>query len=153
MIKVPFKTHGVYARKLDPYTEMENYSSTKLDRIWKVATNQTEGYHYQLLWIYKPRDKDRSESDSEYFVGMCIMAGELLKLVDMHKTRSPERDYKTLTYTDNGIKFRNDRIECSGYFIDEIENIHFDNLFLDIYNYQRNQTFNRIYRFVPFSSY
>ena len=65
-MKTPFKTKGIYARKINPEKELTNYKPTKLGSMWKAAIGEKEEAFYEIIWFsenYRFSNDDSKEKE------------------------------------------------------------------------------------------
>jgi hypothetical protein len=110
----PFKTQGIYVRRINPEIELTNYKSSKLDQIWKVATGRKEGDYYTIINFKEKLDLSKGLITTPikyYNAGYSLMEGELLDLVDYFKKKpSSYCEYKNVFYRDSYVRFEEDSL-------------------------------------------
>ena len=143
-MKTPFKTKGIYARKINPEKEFINYKPTKLGNMWKVAIGEKEEPIYEIIWFsekYSISINDNEEK--QYCADYSKMIGEILGLADWHKKRSCRHaEYIDVFIDEKYFEFGDDDLLFSGNISDDI-------LYLTITNIKTEEFVSEILRYIP----
>jgi hypothetical protein len=131
-MNTPFKTKGIYIRKVDADKELSNYKPTKLGSIWKAAIGEKEGSFYRFLLfskVYKSPFSENYKSSKDYDEEKeyCVeysnahIVEEILEFVDRQKkTYSSNPTYKNVVFENNKFEFGDERAAFYGFIYDDI---------------------------------
>lgn len=144
MLKPPFKTKGIYVRRIDPEKDIKNYKSTKLNKMWQIASGRKNEHFYEIIWFAENYSLEAESSDKKkYCADFSIMNGELLDLVDWQKDRGfSYADFENVQYDEKHFRFENETIAFSG-----SENRNF--LFVIIESKETGESFRKQLRYIP----
>ena len=153
-MKIPFKTKGIYAYKIDPDKDLVNYKQTKLDNIWNAVVGKKEEAYYQIVCFQKDysqrnfstHSEEPDDSTERKFCATCrLTTGEIFYLADMApKWRGGYgSEYGNVLFEGNRINFVVKEIPFQGFFDDDG-----DILYLKI-----GDSDNEKFRYVPWTSW
>jgi len=143
-MKTPFKTKGIYARKISPEKELTNYKPTKLDSMWKAAIGEKEEAFYEIICFSENyRFPEDDSKEKEFCADYSNMNGEIFGLADWQKNRGcTYAEYKNVVYDENRFEFGDGNTSFSGRFYDDI-------LYLRITNKETGKSISKKLRYIP----
>jgi len=146
MLQPPFKTKGIYARKINPDKELTNYKPTKLGSIWKAAIGDKEEAFYEIIWFSEIYNfNDSSSEEKQYCADYSNMTGEIFGLSDFHKNRGSNcAEYKNVKFDEKRFEFGNETVLFSGSFVEDF-------LYLHIKNIITGESLSEKLRYVPWN--
>lgn len=118
----PFKTEGIYARKINPEKELTNFKSTRFGSMWKAAIGKKEEAFYEIIW-FSENDSLTNEvsEENKYCAGYSCMSGEIFRLADWHKNRGcVYAKYKNVVFDEKRVEFSDGNVEFKGFFKNDI---------------------------------
>lgn len=143
----PFSAEGVYAYKLNPDKDLTNYEKpTRLQKMWKVATNPDEEIHY-YSFIRFFANYDFEDGDlvlQNYSIGSESMRGEVFDLTDYLCKRTPYPKIDKFIIEANEVFFNLNSINFHGILNEGILTLYFDT---------DNKKNIQQYRFIPANKY
>ena len=140
----PFKTKGIYARKLNPKKELNNYKPTKLGSLWKAAIGEKEEAFYEIIWFSENYSFNQNDlEEKKYCADYTNMNGEIFDLVDWHKGRGCfYSEYKDVIFNDYSFEFGDNDVSYTG-------SIHDDILYLKITDKETGDSISEKLRYLP----
>lgn len=143
-MNTPFKTKGIYARKMNPEKELTNYKPTKLGSMWKAAIGEKEEAFYEIIWFrenYRFINDDSKEK--EFCADYSNMTGEIFGLADRQKNHGCRNaKYKNVLFDENGFEFGDENATFSGSCYDDI-------LYLSIRIQETGELISLELRYIP----
>jgi hypothetical protein len=143
-MKTPFKTKGIYARKINPEKELTNYKPTKLGSMWKAAVGEKDNAFYEIVWfseIYSFTEDDSNEK--KFCADYSNMTGEIFGLADWQKNRGfSYAKYKNVVYDESQFEFGDEHTTFFGSSFDDF-------LYLRILNKKTGESISEKLRYIP----
>lgn len=139
---MPFKTKGIYARKINPEKELENYKPTKLGSLWKATIGEKEEAFYEIVWFAEDYQYFEKK-EKKYCADYSNMTGEIFDLADWQKNRgSSYAKYKNVIFDGYKFEFGDKEVVFSGYINDDL-------LYLTITNPKTKESISKKLRYIP----
>ena len=113
MSKLPFKTGGIYARKVDPKGEFKDYKETKLSNMWKIANGrESSPLCFHIIFFKKQKNRHLLVENLQSVDGnidervwcACekfVSGGDIFSHADSDRRFSYSSEYNKLIKIDN----------------------------------------------------
>jgi hypothetical protein len=121
MSKLPFKTGGIYARKVDPKVEFKDYKETKLSNMWKIANGmEASPLCFHIIFFKKRKNRHLLGENLQSVDGninervwcACekfVSGGDIFSHADSDRRFSYSSEYNKLIKIDNmSVMYRPD---------------------------------------------
>lgn len=143
-MKTPFKTQGIYARRINSEKELNSFKPTKFESIWKAAIGEKEELIYKIIWFSEiPSNPLEASRTKQYCADYANRIGEIFELADWLKTRgSSYAEYQNIFFDEKKFEFGNDKLSFIG-------GDHDDILYLIIKNKITGESVKEQLRYIP----
>jgi hypothetical protein len=134
--------HGIYAYKVDPNKEIENYKETKLGNVQKALMGKKEESYYYVLWLVEDHDKSSDEIIA-YNADFIFTSGEIFDISDQFRKRSGfHASIKDVKTHSNGIEFIHEDLSIKGVYGESC-------MYVTMLNIKTREESKRRFRFIP----
>lgn len=110
MAREPYKTYGIYYRKMNPKTELENYDTSIVAKMGRLFGSKTESYYQVVRFATKYEFGSNYEITKEYTVAVVnFHYGNIEKLAKWLKQKDGnDTEMYNLKCTELTATFEND---------------------------------------------